>query len=65
MWQGTNVAGNPFELIGVNVTTHDDEGRIADSWVIYPYPDEYVSEAFLGDGTQISGMWGDETVCHR
>ena len=53
IWHGTNVAGNPFELIGVQIDTHDDEGRISHELVVYPYPDEYVGEAVEGDGTPV------------
>jgi hypothetical protein len=58
VWHGTNPLGNPFELIGINVDTYDDDGRITDSWVAYPYPDDYVVEALRGEGTPITGMWG-------
>jgi outer membrane murein-binding lipoprotein Lpp len=50
---GTNQAGNPFELIGVQVDTHDDEGLITHELVVYPYPDEYVVEAVQGAGTPV------------
>ncbi len=59
VWHGTNQAGNPFELIGVQIDTHDDEGRVTDEWVFYPYPDDYVVEAIRGDGTPVSGLWDD------
>lgn len=59
VWRGTNLAGNPFELVGVQIDTHDDEGRVTDEWVIYPYPDDYVVEAFEGAGTPVSGIWDD------
>jgi outer membrane murein-binding lipoprotein Lpp len=53
IWHGTNLVGNPFELIGVQVDTHDDEGRISHELVLYPYPDEYVVQAIEGDGTPL------------
>ncbi len=53
IWHGTNQAGNPFELIGAQMDTHDDEGRITHELVVYPYPDEYVVEAVQGAGTPI------------
>lgn len=53
IWHGTNFAGNPFELIGVQIDTHDDEGRVSHELVVYPYPDEYVDEAVEGDGTPV------------
>jgi hypothetical protein len=59
VWRGTNLAGNPFELVGVQIDTHDDEGRVTDEWVIYPYPDDDVVEAFEGAGTPVSGIWDD------
>lgn len=51
VWHGTNVRGNPFELIGISLFDFDDEGRIVHELVTYPYPDEYVTEAFEGAGT--------------
>lgn len=51
MWHGTNAAGNPFELAGISLNTYDDEGLISYELVTYPYPDEYVQEAVLGEGT--------------
>ena len=59
VWRGTNLVDNPFELIGVSIDTHDDDGRITDEWVIYPYPDEYVEAAFRRGGTAISEIWSD------
>ncbi len=53
IWHGTNALGNPFELIGVQVDTHDDEGRITHELVVYPYPDDYVAEAVEGAGTPV------------
>lgn len=50
-WHGDNASGNPFELPGISVITHDDDGRVAHELVTYPYPDEHVDEAFLGAGT--------------
>jgi hypothetical protein len=50
-WHGTNTVGNPFELIGISIDTHDDEGRITHELVTYPYSDDHVREAFLGEGT--------------
>ncbi|WP_062467547.1 hypothetical protein [Demequina maris] len=62
IWRGTNFAGNPFELIGINVDTHNEEGLIENEWVAYPYPDEYVRVAVVGGGTPttVTGeSWGD------
>ena len=51
MWRGTNASGNPFELAGVSLTEHNEEGLISYELVVYPYPDEYVHEAVFGAGT--------------
>lgn len=51
LWHGTNTAGNPFELAGVNLDEFDEDGLIAHTYVVYPYPDEYVEEAVYGSGT--------------
>lgn len=51
VWHGTNAAGNPFELAGISLTTHDEEGLISYEFVTYPYPDDYVDEAVFGAGT--------------
>jgi hypothetical protein len=50
MWHGTNSAGNPFELAGISLMTHDEDGLISCELVTYPYPDEYVRETFMGSG---------------
>jgi hypothetical protein len=52
VWKGTNQAGNPFELIGVAVDTHDEEGLVSHELVVYPYSDTYVIEAVTGAGTE-------------
>ena len=46
-WEGTNQAGEPFSLIGINLNSYDDEGRLTVSKVIWPYPHEYVFDEFL------------------
>lgn len=51
IWHGTNGAGNPFELSGLSLHDFGEDGRIEHELVTYPYPDEYVRNAFLGDGT--------------
>ena len=51
MWHGTNAEGNPFELAGVSITTHDEEGMITYEYVTYPHDDEYVRVAAFGGGT--------------
>ncbi|MDN4475185.1 hypothetical protein QQX09_04840 [Demequina sp. SYSU T00192] len=51
IWRGTNFAGEPFELVGINVDTHADDGTIENEWVAYPYPDEFVRVAIIGGGT--------------
>lgn len=45
-WRGTNYVGEPFELIGVAISTFDTEGMNTGDTVIWPYPDEYVWEQF-------------------
>lgn len=49
-WHGTNNAGNPFDLPGLSLNTYDEAGLIEHELVTYPYPDEYVREAFMGSG---------------
>jgi hypothetical protein len=53
MWSGTNTGGHPFELGGISLIDFAEDGRIAYERVTYPYPDEYVYEAWMGDGTEI------------
>jgi len=59
VWQGTNPGGHAFELVGIQIDTHDDDGLVTDEWVAYPYPNAYVSEAILGEGTPVTGIWSD------
>lgn len=51
IWYGTNAEGNPFELAGISLMDFDEEGRIANEFVTYPYTDAYVTDAVLGSGT--------------
>jgi hypothetical protein len=51
LWHGTNAAGNPFELPGVNLDEYNEDGRMTRTYVAYPYPDDYVRKAVLGSGT--------------
>jgi len=51
VWHGLNAAGNPFEVVGVAIDTHDAEGRVAHELVIYPYSDAYMDKAVFGEGT--------------
>jgi len=51
LWHGTNLAGNAFELAGVSLDDCNDEGLISREYVVYPYPADYVREAFEGAGT--------------
>jgi len=51
VWKGKNINGLDFELIGVNVDTHNEEGLITHELILYPYPDDYVRNAALGTGT--------------
>ena len=55
VWHGVNGVGNPFELVGISLTSYDDEGKITHEYVTYPYPDEYVEEAIDGAGTPVTG----------
>lgn len=45
-WEGTNFVGEPFALIGVAIDEFDSEGLDTGSTVMWPYPDEYVWDAF-------------------
>ena len=51
IWHGTNQVGNAFELAGIALDDYDENGLIAHEYVVYPYSDDYVSEAIVGDGT--------------
>lgn len=51
VWHGTNAAGNPFELPGISLCEFDEDGLESYEYVVYPYPDEYVRDAFMGSGT--------------
>ncbi len=51
VWKGTNLIGNNFELIGVAIDSHNEDGLVSNELVIYPYDDAYVEEAFSGVGT--------------
>lgn len=53
VWHGTNVAGNPFELAGISLNEYDEDGRLTYELVTYPYPDEYVEAAVMGEGTPL------------
>ncbi|WES65045.1 hypothetical protein P0L94_02975 [Microbacter sp. GSS18] len=59
IWYGTNAAGNDFQLIGVQIDDHDDDGLLTHSYVIYPYPDQYVIDAIEGAGTPIIDFSSD------
>ncbi len=58
IWYGTNAAGNPFELAGLSLHEFDEDGRISREFVTYPYPDDYVENAFTGDGTPTPSTGG-------
>ncbi len=60
IWYGTNLAGNPFELAGISLMEFADDGRIAHELVTYPYPDDYVRNAFSGDGTPTPSTGTDQ-----
>jgi hypothetical protein len=47
-WSGTNRAGEPFELIGVDLSEYDEEGKTIGALIVWPYPDEVVKSALSG-----------------
>lgn len=51
VWHGTNILGNPFELPGISLCQFDEDGLESYEYVVYPYPDDYVRNAFEGSGT--------------
>jgi hypothetical protein len=51
LWHGTNLAGNPFELAGIALNDYNEDGLVSNSYVVYPYPADYVTAAFEGAGT--------------
>ena len=55
VWHGTNPNGKPFELVGISLMDYDEQGRLTNEFVTYPYPDEYVEEAVDGAGTPATG----------
>ena len=60
IWYGTNGAGNPFELPGLSLQEFSEDGRIAYELVTYPYPDDFVKNAFSGDGTPTPSTGADQ-----
>ncbi|MEN8114820.1 MAG: hypothetical protein ABFS21_10580 [Actinomycetota bacterium] len=50
-WAGTAANGEPFELIGINLTDYDEEGTITNILVDWPYEHDYVRSA-LSEGTR-------------
>jgi hypothetical protein len=55
VWYGDNLKGNSFELAGISLSDYDEQGRLTNEFVTYPYPDEYVEEAVDGAGTPATG----------
>ena len=45
-WRGLNVLGDPFELIGVNVSDFNEQGLETHQTVAWPYEFEHVYEEF-------------------
>lgn len=45
-WRGTNVVGEPFELIGIALTEYSDEGLEARQTVAWPYDYQHVYDEF-------------------
>jgi len=60
VWHGTNPNGKPFELVGISLMDYDEQGRLTNEFVTYPYPDEYVDEAVDGAGTPATGSLGTQ-----
>ena len=50
VWSGLATNGEPFDLVGVNIDTYNDDGLITYERVVWPYPDAYVQQA-LENGT--------------
>ena len=63
VWHGTNAERNPFELVGLSVTSYDDDGKLLREIDSYPYPGKYVVNALFGTGTAVTADVdpGDET----
>jgi len=49
-WSGTAENGEPFDLIGINLNTYDEEGLVTSATVYYPYESSYVQEVFANGG---------------
>lgn len=45
-WAGTAANGRPFELIGIDLSTYDDDARVMHITVDWPYSAEEVRQAF-------------------
>ena len=45
-WRGTNMMGEPFELIGIALTEYSDEGLETHQTVAWPYDHQHVYEEF-------------------
>jgi hypothetical protein len=51
IWEGTARNGDHFELVGVNLDTFDENGLMTNSIVDWPYPADYVRQAFAAGNT--------------
>lgn len=51
IWEGTARNGEHFELVGVNLDTFDENGLMTNSIVDWPYPADYVRQAFAAGNT--------------
>ena len=49
IWSGSAANGEPFELVGINLDSHNSEGLLSYELVTWPYPPEYVERA-LAEG---------------
>ena len=52
VWSGTAENGEPFELIGVNPDSVDDDGLLPYSLVDWPYPAETVRASIASGGPE-------------
>lgn len=49
-WSGKARNGEPFNLIGINIDSYDDDGLVSYSLVDWPYPGEVVRTAVASGG---------------
>ncbi len=56
-WIGTARNGEPFELIGINLTDYDEEGTVTNILVDWPYEGTFVREA-IAKGNALASEGG-------